>query len=150
MSETASELEKLRAELAATKAELARSNAVVSASEAMISGLKLEIAILKRDKYGRSAERTARLIDQLELQLEEMETTAAEDAIRAEQAAEKTTKVAGFERRKPVKKPFPSICRASVSWSRPPRLAPAAGRIGSRRWARTSPRHWRWCRGSGR
>ena len=72
----------------------------------MISGLKLEIAILKRDKYGRSAERTARLIDQLELQLEELETTAAEDAIRAEQAAEKT-KVAGFERRKPVKKPFP-------------------------------------------
>ena len=107
MSDAASELEKLRAELAATKAELARSNAVVSASEAMISGLKLEIAILKRDKYGRSAERTARLIDQLELQLEEMETTAAEDAIRAEQAAEKTTKVASFERRKPVKKPFP-------------------------------------------
>ena len=107
MSDTASELEKLRAELAATKTELARSNAVVSASEAMISGLKLEIAMLKRDKYGRSAERTARLIDQLELQLEEMETTAAEDAIRAEQAAEKTTKVAGFERRKPVKKPFP-------------------------------------------
>ena len=107
MSETASEPEKLRAELAATKAELARSNAVVSASEAMISGLKLEIAILKRDKYGRSAERTARLIDQLELQLEEMETTAAEDAIRAEQASEKTTKVAVFERRKPVKKPFP-------------------------------------------
>ena len=106
MSDTASELEKLRAELAATKAELARSNAVVSASEAMISGLKLEIAVLKRDKYGRSAERTARLIDQLELQLEELETNAAEDVIRAEQATEKT-KVASFERRKPVKKPFP-------------------------------------------
>ena len=107
MSETASELEKLRAELAATKAELARSNAVVSASEAMISGLKLEIAILKRDKYGRSAERTSRLIDQLELQLEELESAAAEDAIRAGQAAEKTTKVRGFDRRKPVRKPFP-------------------------------------------
>ena len=107
MSETASELEKLRAELAATKAELARSNAVVSASEAMISGLKLEIAILKRDKYGRSAERTSRLIDQLELQLEELESAAAEDAIRAGQAAEKTAKVHGFDRRKPVRKPFP-------------------------------------------
>jgi transposase len=106
MSDAASEFEKLRAELAATKAQLARSNAVVSASEALIAGLKLEIAMLKRDKYGRSAERTARLIDQLELQLEELETAAAEDAIRAEQAAEKT-KVAGFERRKPVKKPFP-------------------------------------------
>jgi chromosome segregation ATPase len=107
MPDATSELENLRAELAALRAELARSNAVVSASEALIAGLKLEIAMLKRDKYGRSAERTARLIDQLELQLEELETAAAEDAIRAEQAEEKATKVAGFERRKPVKKPFP-------------------------------------------
>ena len=67
---------KLRAELAALRSELARSNAVVSASEALIAGLKLEIAMLKRDKYGRSANATARLIDQLELQLEELETAA--------------------------------------------------------------------------
>src|SRR6056297_3790087 len=107
MSDAASELEKLRAELAAMKAELARSNAVVSASEALIAGLKLEIAMLKREKYGRSAERTARLIDQLELQLEELETAAAEDAIRAEQAAEKARTVRAFDRRKPVRKPFP-------------------------------------------
>ena len=107
MSDATSELDRLRTELAATKAELARSNAVVSASEALIASLKLEIAMLKRDKYGRSAERTARLIDQLELQLEELETAAAEDAIRAEQAADKTMKVRAFDRRKPVKKPFP-------------------------------------------
>ena len=68
---------------------------------------RLEIAVLKRDKYGRSAERTARLVDQMELQLEELVADAAEDEARAEQAAEKTTKVASFERRKPVKKPFP-------------------------------------------
>ncbi len=103
MSDEASDLEKLRAELAATKAELAQARAVVSASEAMITGLKLEIALLKREQYGRSAERTARLIDQLELQLEELVTDAAEDAARAE----KTTKVAAFERRKPVRKAFP-------------------------------------------
>ena len=103
MSDAASELARLRAELAATKAELARSEAVVSASEAIISGLKLEIARLKRDKYGRSAERTARLIDQLELQLEELESTASEEAIQAE----KTTKVSSFERRRPVRKAFP-------------------------------------------
>ena len=108
MSDAASALGRLRAELAATKAELARSEAVVSASEAMIAGLKLEIALLRREKYGRSAERTARLIDQLELQLDELETAAAEDAIRAETAAEKTTTVRGFDRRKPVRKPFPA------------------------------------------
>ena len=78
---------------------------MVSASEALIAGPKLEI--LRREKYGRSADRAARLIDQLELQLEELETAAAEDAIRAGQAADKTTKVRGFDRRKPVKKPFP-------------------------------------------
>ena len=103
MSDPACELEKLRAELAATKAELAQARTVVSTSEAMIAGLKLEIALLRREQYGRSAERTARLIDQLELQLEELVTDAAEDRIRAE----KTTTVAGFERRKPVRKPFP-------------------------------------------
>jgi hypothetical protein len=114
MPETASELENLRAVLAAAEtraaaaeADLAQARAVVSTSEAMIAALKLEIALLKRDKYGRSAERSARLIDQLELQLEELVADAAEDAAWAEQAAEKTTKVAAFERRKPVRKPFP-------------------------------------------
>ena len=114
MSDAASELANLRAALAAAEgraaaaeADLAQARAVVSTSEAMIAALKLEIAILKRDKYGRSAERTVRLIDQLELQLEELVADAAEDAIRAEHAAKKTTPVAGFERRKPVKKAFP-------------------------------------------
>lgn len=100
MSDVTSELEKLRADLAALRAELDRSSAVVSASGALITGLKLGVAILKRDKYVGSAERTARLIDQLE-------TTASEDAARAKQAEERATKVRSFERRKPVKKPFP-------------------------------------------
>ncbi len=114
MSEATSELEKLRAALAVAEgraataeAKLAKASAVVSASEAMIKALKLEIALLKRDQYGRSPERTARLLDQLELQLEELVADSAEDAAGADQAAEKTTKVAGFERRKPAKKPFP-------------------------------------------
>ena len=41
----------------------------------MIQELKLEIAKLRRDKYGISSERRARLIDQLELQLEELEVS---------------------------------------------------------------------------
>jgi len=111
MSEARSELEDLRTALAASEqraamaeTDLARARAVVSTSEAMIAGLKLEIAILKRDKYGRSAERSAKLLDQLELQLGDLIEDAAEERVRAEQ---KTTKVAPFERRKPVKKAFP-------------------------------------------
>lgn len=115
MPNAASELARLRAALAAAEAraevaesELAQTRAVVSCSEAMIQELKLEIAKLRRDKYGISSERRARLIDQLELQLEELETAATEDALAAEQVADKaTTTVRSFTRRRPVRKPFP-------------------------------------------
>jgi transposase len=115
MSDAASELAKLRATLAAAQAraqaaesELAQTRAVVSCSEAMIKELKLEIAKLRRDKYGVSSERSARLLDQLELQLEELEAAATEDALAAEQAApDAQTTVTSFTRRKPSRKPFP-------------------------------------------
>ena len=112
MSDTASEIARLRAALAASEAraeaaesELAQARAVVSTSEAMIKHLKLEIAKLRRDHYGHSAERRDRLIDQMEMQLEELEAAATEDEIAAGKA--KTTAVAGFERRRPARKPFP-------------------------------------------
>ena len=100
-------LRKQRAQ--AAEAELAQARALASCTEAMIQELKLEIAKLRRDKYGISSERRARLIDQLELQLEELEATAAEDALAAEQvaAADNSSTVCAFTRRKPVRKPFP-------------------------------------------
>ncbi len=114
MSDAALEIARLRAALAAETAraeaaesELVQVRATVSCSEAMIKELKLEIAKLRRDKYGVSSERTARLLDQLELQLEELEATATEDALAAEKAASDTTTVTSFTRRKPGRKPFP-------------------------------------------
>jgi transposase len=115
MSDAASEIARLRAELAAQTAraqaaerDLAQARALASCTEAMVKELKLEIAKLRRDKYGISSERRARLIDQLELQLEDLEATATEDALAAEQAAQdKTSTVRAFTRRKPVRKPFP-------------------------------------------
>jgi len=116
MSDTASEIARLRAELAAQTAraqaaerDLAQARALASCTEAMVKELKLEIAKLRRDKYGISSERRARLIDQLELQLEDLEATATEDALAAEQAAaqDKASTVRAFTRRKPVRKPFP-------------------------------------------
>ncbi|WP_299652834.1 IS66 family transposase [uncultured Jannaschia sp.] len=113
MLDAASEIAVLRAALAVSEAraetaeiELAQVRAVVGASEAMIAHLRLEIARLRREQYGQSSERRARLLDQLELQLEELEAAATEDEI----AAEKTTRtipVAGFDRRRPARKPFP-------------------------------------------
>ena len=88
--------------------ELAVERAGRSTDQALIAHLKLEIQKLNRGKFGVSSERTARLLDQLELQLEELEATATADDLAAEQAAAAaTTTVAAFTRNKPSRKPFP-------------------------------------------
>ncbi|WP_407049832.1 IS66 family transposase [Methyloraptor flagellatus] len=114
MSDAAAEIASLRARLAASEvrartaeAELAEARAVVSTSEAMIAHLRLEVARLRREQYGRSSERRAQLIEQMELQLEELEASATEDEIAATHASARTTAVTAFERRRPVRKPFP-------------------------------------------
>lgn len=71
------------------EAKLANAHARESAIEALIAHLKLQIAKLKREQYGPSAERSRRLLDQMELQLEELEADAAEDDLIAEEAAAK-------------------------------------------------------------
>jgi len=89
------------------EAELAVARAKASDDEALIAHLKLQIEKLNRDRYGPRSERTARLLDQLELTLEELETAATEDEIAAEMSAAKATKVASFTRQRPSRKPFP-------------------------------------------
>lgn len=92
---------------ATATAKLANAMAHQSAIEALIAHLKLQIAKLKREQYGPSAERSRRLLDQMELQLEELEADAAEDDLIAEEAAARTTTVMAFERKRPARKPFP-------------------------------------------
>ena len=89
------------------EAELAVARAKASDDQALIAHLKLQIEKLNRDRYGPRSERTARLLDQLELTLEELEASATEDELAAEMAAAKTTKVASFTRKRPSRKPFP-------------------------------------------
>jgi transposase len=72
-----------------------------------IARQNLEIAKLRRQIYGPRSERTARLIEQMELALEELEADATEDEIAAERAAAKTTNVAPFTRNRPSRQPFP-------------------------------------------
>ncbi|PZO90031.1 MAG: IS66 family transposase [Sphingomonas sanxanigenens] len=88
------------------EAKLANAHARESATEAVIADRELQIAKLRREQYGASAERT-RLLDQVELQLEDLEADAAEDDLAAEVAAEKTATVTAFERKRPARKPFP-------------------------------------------
>lgn len=94
-------------EAAAAKAEAANAQANLSSHEALIAHLKLEIEKLRRTIYGPHAERKARLLDQLELQLEELEAAASEDELAAEKAAAQTQTVRSFQRKRPVRKPFP-------------------------------------------
>ena len=89
------------------EARLANAEAKASATEALIAHLKLQIAKLRREQFGPSAERSRRLLDQLELQLEELEADASEHDLLAEQAAAKTSRVTAFERKRPARKPFP-------------------------------------------
>ena len=97
-----------RAHAAHVETELAVAQAQLSDDQALIAHLKLIIAKLKRDRFGARAERTARLLDQLELQLEELEAAATEDELAAEKAAAKTATVAAHQRKRPVRKPFPA------------------------------------------
>ena len=90
------------------EARLAEARARESATEALIAHLKLQIAKLRREQYGVSAERSRRLLDQMELQLEDLEADASEDGVAADEAAAKTTRVGSAERRQPARKPFPA------------------------------------------
>jgi transposase len=115
MADAPSELEVLRVALAASEAradamteEAARARAIASGGEVVINALRLEIEKLRRALYGRRSERRARLLDQLELQLEELEAAASEDDLAAERALAGTRPAAAAPRCHPVRKPFPA------------------------------------------
>jgi len=92
---------------ASAMAEAANAQADLSSTEALISRFKLEIEKLRRALYGTRSEHKARLLEQMEFQLEELETTATEDELSAEKAAAQTQSVRSFQRKRPARKPFP-------------------------------------------
>jgi transposase len=92
-------------------AELSQARAEASSVAALVAYLRLTIEKLKRDLFGPRNERKARLLDQMELQLEELEAAATEDELAAEKATaatDGTTQVRAFTRKKPARKPFPA------------------------------------------
>ena len=91
-----------RARAARVEAELAVAKAQASDDRALIAHQQLQIAKLTRQLYGQHSERTVRLLDQMALAFEELESSAA-----AESAVSKTTNVAAFTRKRPARQPFP-------------------------------------------
>jgi transposase len=61
----------------------------------------LQLEKLRRAQFGTTSEKTARLIDQMELAFEELEASANEAEALAEVAAAKTTSVTAFTRQRP-------------------------------------------------
>ena len=102
------DIDTLRAALAAEQMARREAEARASGAEAMVAHLKLMIAKLRHDQYGASSERGRKLIDQMELELEELEAGAAEDATAVPQPDADSTNVHPFIRRKPVRGPLPA------------------------------------------
>jgi transposase len=96
-----------RARAVRVEAELAVARAKASDDAAVIAHQQLQIEKLRRQLYGPRSERTVRLLDQMELAFEELESSASEDEIAAERAVAKTTNVVSFTRKRPARQPFP-------------------------------------------
>jgi transposase len=96
-----------RARAARVEAELAVAKAGASDDQALIAHQRLQIEKLTRQIYGQRSERTVRLLDQIELAFEELESSATEDEIAAERAVARTTNVLAFTRKRPARQPFP-------------------------------------------
>ncbi|HEY1412665.1 MAG TPA: transposase, partial [Rhodopila sp.] len=102
-----SDTESLRAALAAEQQARREAEARASGAEAMVAHLKLLIAKMKRDRFGASAERGRKLLDQLEMQLEDLETEAAIAEAALIPAPDDATTVRRFTCRKPMRAPLP-------------------------------------------
>lgn len=74
----------LRAALIAERAARAEAEQKLSSAAATIAHLQLMIAKLRQDKFGASSERGKKLLEQMELQLEELQATQAEEESAAE------------------------------------------------------------------
>ncbi len=110
----AQEVAALKAALASAEArslqaaaELAVARAKASEDTALIAAQKLRIAKLERQVYGQRSERSARLVEQLSLEFEELAASATQDELAAEMAVAKTSNVRAFTRRPPERNTFP-------------------------------------------
>ena len=132
-----------RAQAARAEAELAVAQAKMSDDAAVIAHQRLQIEKLRRQLYGPRSERTVRLLDQMELAFEELESSASEDEIAAERAVVKTTNVVAFTRKRPARQPLPEHLPRERESSQGQQPACAAAVRDYANLARTSPRRWR-------
>ncbi|MCE2580642.1 hypothetical protein LDL36_19735 [Komagataeibacter sp. FNDCR1] len=103
-----SEIDRLRAALAASEVARQEAERRATGAEAMVAHLKLLIAKMRQDRFGASSERGRRLLEQLELELEDLETAIAEDdPANAPETVARASET-GVERQRPARRPFPA------------------------------------------
>src|SRR5271154_7079005 len=131
-------------------AELAAARAKASEDTALIAAQKLRIAKLERQVYGQRSERSARLIEQLSLEFEELAASATEDELAAEIAVAKTSNVRAFTRRPPERNTFPDHLPRERVVIDPPTACECCGSSRLRklgedvtRTLETTPRQWK-------
>ena len=100
------DIDALRAALVVERTARHEAEARVAGAEAMIAHLKLMIARLQRDRFGPTSERSRRLLDQLELQLEELEANGSEDEARQSGPVDNARRLA--PRARPLRGPLPA------------------------------------------
>jgi len=139
-----------RAKALEVTAELMVARAKASEDVALIAQQKLRIAKLERQVYGQRSERSARLIEQLALEFEELEAGATEDELAAETAVAKTTSVRGFTRKRPERNTFPDHLPRERVVIDPPTACECCGgnrlrKLGEdvTRTLETQPRRWK-------
>ena len=139
-----------RAKALEVTAELAVARAKASEDVALIAQQKLRIAKLERQVYGQRSERSARLIDQLALEFEELEAGVTEDELAAEAAVTKTTSVRGFTRKRSGRNTFPDHLPRERVVIDPPTACECCGgnrlrKLGEdvTRTLETQPRRWK-------
>ena len=117
----------LQRALIAERAARQQAEARASGAEAMVAYLKLLIAKMKRERFGQSAERSRKLLDQLELQLEELEASATEDEVATRAAEPDPAALRDFPRRKPARAPLPAHLPRERVVVPAPRSCPCCG-----------------------
>ena len=100
------DIDALKAALLTERSARLESEARAAGAEAIVAHLKLLIAKLKHDRFGASSQRGRKLLDQLEMQLEDLVTAAGEAEAAVEQ--DPAAPVRSATRGKPVRGPLPA------------------------------------------
>src|SRR3546814_641056 len=120
------EADEALAHAASVDAELARAHAIIADLEARNALIELQNAQMRRALYGHRAERSTRLIDQLELTFADAEETAGEDEALGEVAARHTA-VEAHLRERPARRAFPEHLPRERVVVAPPAACPCCG-----------------------